>query len=211
MASAALAESAPRLRLRVRGAVQGVGFRPFAFRLARRLDLSGFVRNDCEGVLIEIEGAKTRAFVEALSREPPPLARIDAIEIAPMPLARRRRLRDRGQPRRPGAARASARTRRSARNASPSSSIPRAGFISIRSSIARIAARATRSRARCPTIARAPRWRPSRCARTARATTAIPEIAASTPSRSPVRRAGRSSTPKSTTSPPASPPAGSSR
>jgi hydrogenase maturation protein HypF len=70
-----------RLRLRVRGAVQGVGFRPFAYGLARRLDLSGFVRNDADGVLLEIEGARTAEFIEGLRCEPPPLARIDAIEV----------------------------------------------------------------------------------------------------------------------------------
>jgi hydrogenase maturation protein HypF len=71
-----------RLRLRVRGAVQGVGFRPFAFGLARKLELSGFVRNDSEGVLIEVEGAGASDFLQGLRREPPPLARIDAIEVA---------------------------------------------------------------------------------------------------------------------------------
>ncbi len=70
-----------RLRLRVRGAVQGVGFRPFAFGVARRLSLDGFVRNDSEGVLVEIEGARLTEFVDALRGDTPPLARIDAIEI----------------------------------------------------------------------------------------------------------------------------------
>ena len=69
-----------RLRVRVRGAVQGVGFRPFVHGLARALDLGGFVRNDAEGVLLEIEGARAREFVAALRRSPPPLARIDAVE-----------------------------------------------------------------------------------------------------------------------------------
>jgi len=71
-----------RLRLRVRGTVQGVGFRPFAYGLASRLSLCGFVRNDGEGVLIEIEGRRARAFVAALETAPPPLARIDSIEVA---------------------------------------------------------------------------------------------------------------------------------
>jgi hydrogenase maturation protein HypF len=70
-----------RLRLRVRGAVQGVGFRPFAHALAARLSLSGFVRNDSEGVVVEIEGAKPDAFVDMVAQAPPPLARIDAIEV----------------------------------------------------------------------------------------------------------------------------------
>ena len=75
------ADAAPRLRLRVRGVVQGVGFRPFAYGLAERFGLSGFVRNDGEGVLIEIEGGGASAFVEAMRRAPPPLARIEAVEV----------------------------------------------------------------------------------------------------------------------------------
>jgi hydrogenase maturation protein HypF len=71
-----------RLRLRVRGAVQGVGFRPFAYGLAARLSLSGFVRNDGEGVLIEIEGPRAQAFLTELKAATPPLARIDSIEVA---------------------------------------------------------------------------------------------------------------------------------
>ncbi len=80
-AAPALHASARRLRLRVRGVVQGVGFRPFAHGLAARLSLSGFVRNDGEGVLIEVEGAEAQAFLAALTSAPPPLARIDAIEV----------------------------------------------------------------------------------------------------------------------------------
>jgi hydrogenase maturation protein HypF len=71
--------NARRLRVRVRGAVQGVGFRPYVFALARRYDLAGFVMNDSDGVLIEIEGQRTGDFVHDLGREAPPLARIDAI------------------------------------------------------------------------------------------------------------------------------------
>ena len=70
-----------RLRLRVRGAVQGVGFRPFAYGLATRLDLSGFVRNGSDGVVVEIEGTHAGEFLDRLRRAPPPLARIDAIEV----------------------------------------------------------------------------------------------------------------------------------
>ena len=70
-----------RLRLRVRGAVQGVGFRPFASNIASRLSLVGFVRNDSEGVLIEVEGPRAHEFALALRTDTPPLARIDAIEI----------------------------------------------------------------------------------------------------------------------------------
>jgi hydrogenase maturation protein HypF len=82
VAAAAEQDRGPvRLRVRVRGAVQGVGFRPFAYGLATRLDLGGFVRNGPEGVVIEIEGARAGEFVAALRGAPPPLARIDSIEV----------------------------------------------------------------------------------------------------------------------------------
>jgi len=70
-----------RLRLRVRGIVQGVGFRPFVYQLAARHALKGFVLNDGEGVLIEVEGDTVAldAFVGTLSDSPPPLARIDEV------------------------------------------------------------------------------------------------------------------------------------
>jgi len=73
--------ASPRLRMRVRGAVQGVGFRPFVHGLAREFSLDGFVRNDAEGVLLEVEGARVDEFVEALRRDPPPMARIDQIDL----------------------------------------------------------------------------------------------------------------------------------
>lgn len=68
-------------RVRVRGVVQGVGFRPFVYGLARRFALSGWVLNDDAGVLLEIHGASTAPFLAALRSEVPPLARIDAVEI----------------------------------------------------------------------------------------------------------------------------------
>jgi len=70
-----------RLRVRVRGAVQGVGFRPFVYMLANKLSLSGFVRNDAEGVLLEIEGSRTSDFLDTLRASPPPLACIDSIDV----------------------------------------------------------------------------------------------------------------------------------
>lgn len=71
------------LRLRVRGVVQGVGFRPFIFRLAQQLGLSGWVRNDLEGVLIEAAGPPEvlAQFVRAIREEAPPAARIEHIEV----------------------------------------------------------------------------------------------------------------------------------
>lgn len=84
------AESLPRecrtrLRIRVRGAVQGVGFRPFVYQLASRHALSGYVCNDNEGVLMEVEGQSLGAFIDALTEEPPPLARIDAVDTTAVP------------------------------------------------------------------------------------------------------------------------------
>jgi hydrogenase maturation protein HypF len=69
-----------RLRVRVRGTVQGVGFRPHVWLLATGLGLTGTVRNDAEGVLAEVQGTRAAEFLERLRRDPPPLARISAIE-----------------------------------------------------------------------------------------------------------------------------------
>ena len=69
-----------RLRLRVRGTVQGVGFRPHVHALAHRMSLSGFVLNDADGVVVEVEGQNLDQFVQRLRDEAPPLARIDSIE-----------------------------------------------------------------------------------------------------------------------------------
>ncbi|QQS54822.1 MAG: carbamoyltransferase HypF [Candidatus Competibacteraceae bacterium] len=80
--------TAPQRRaIQISGQVQGVGFRPFVYRLAVARRLSGFVRNDGAGVTIEIQGtpAALDDFLHAL-RQPPPLARIDALgirELAP--------------------------------------------------------------------------------------------------------------------------------
>ncbi len=72
-----------RRAVRVRGQVQGVGFRPFVYRLAQDLALSGRVLNDGAGVQIEVQGSTARLdeFVDRLEREAPRLARIDAVEF----------------------------------------------------------------------------------------------------------------------------------
>ncbi len=73
-----------RWRIAVGGRVQGVGFRPFVWRTARALGLSGFVLNDGAGVQIEVQGRDLDPFLEAL-REIAPPARIDdlAVEVIP--------------------------------------------------------------------------------------------------------------------------------
>lgn len=75
-------------RIHVTGIVQGVGFRPFVYNLATSLDLKGWVINTSSGVDIELAGSPSciNEFIEGLKKQPPPLARIDSInvlEIAP--------------------------------------------------------------------------------------------------------------------------------
>jgi hydrogenase maturation protein HypF len=74
-----------RRRIRVTGTVQGVGFRPFVFRTAQRLGLTGTVSNDAAGVLVEAEGAPAAIdeLVRLLSDAPPPLARVESVAVDP--------------------------------------------------------------------------------------------------------------------------------
>jgi len=68
----------------VSGIVQGVGFRPFIYRMAKRQGLKGFVRNRADAVVeIIVEGEKPRidAFLESLRKEKPPLARLDNLHV----------------------------------------------------------------------------------------------------------------------------------
>jgi len=70
------------IEIRVRGRVQGVGFRPTIWRYARELGLVGEVLNDADGVLVRVGGdqAAVAAFILRMEREPPPLACIEGIE-----------------------------------------------------------------------------------------------------------------------------------
>ena len=65
------------------GVVQGVGFRPFVYKLAHEEGLAGFIGNDTDGVTIEVEGPGQRveAFLARLRTEAPPLARIDRVYV----------------------------------------------------------------------------------------------------------------------------------
>jgi hydrogenase maturation protein HypF len=76
-----------RRRLRITGVVQGVGFRPFVYGLASRLDLTGHVLNDGHGVVVEVEGdpARLDQFALAVRDEAPALARVRAIEADRVP------------------------------------------------------------------------------------------------------------------------------
>lgn len=80
------ASRSSRVRLVVRGRVQGVGFRPSIYRFAREAGLTGFVRNTLQGVVIEVEGDRRSLarFARAMEEDLPPLARIDSMEVGPV-------------------------------------------------------------------------------------------------------------------------------
>ena len=77
-----------RLRVCVRGVVQGVGFRPFVYTTSAALGLSGCVRNDSSGAIIEVEGdaAAIDEFLHRLRDQPPPLAIIESIATEDIPV-----------------------------------------------------------------------------------------------------------------------------
>ncbi|TPW13972.1 MAG: hydrogenase maturation protein HypF [Acidimicrobiaceae bacterium] len=87
-APAARVDGVERRRLLVTGVVQGVGFRPFVHRLSAELGLAGFVGNDAAGVFIEVEGdvVVLVEFAGRLCRDAPPLARVESVSQAAMPL-----------------------------------------------------------------------------------------------------------------------------
>ena len=71
-----------RMRIALRGAVQGVGFRPFVYRLAKELGLTGWVNNSPQGVGVEVEGprAELEHFRQRLETEKPPRSCIQSLE-----------------------------------------------------------------------------------------------------------------------------------
>lgn len=81
-----MAGSNQRRRLQICGLVQGVGFRPFLWRLARRHGLTGWVANEAAGVTVEIAGEPTaiEAFLSDVRAESPPLSRVDRITEQPI-------------------------------------------------------------------------------------------------------------------------------
>ncbi|SNZ06924.1 Hydrogenase maturation protein, carbamoyltransferase HypF [Persephonella hydrogeniphila] len=77
------------IKIHITGAVQGVGFRPFVYNLAKKLGLKGYVINDTHGVVIEVEGKEKEInrFLISLQTEKPPLAHIFSQEIEELPLS----------------------------------------------------------------------------------------------------------------------------
>jgi hydrogenase maturation protein HypF len=76
--------NAERAKIIVRGVVQGVGFRPFVYRLATQMRLKGWVLNSAQGVFIEVEGAREmlQSFLFHLERDKPPRAVIQSLEFS---------------------------------------------------------------------------------------------------------------------------------
>ncbi len=73
-----------RTQIQIKGIVQGVGFRPFVFALARRSALKGQVLNNSVGVLVDVEGeeCQIKQFISELKTNPPPLSNIESIEFS---------------------------------------------------------------------------------------------------------------------------------
>jgi hydrogenase maturation protein HypF len=158
-----------RVVTRVEGVVQGVGFRPYVFRLAEEHGLAGFVRNDTRGVVVEVEGppAAVARFLAALPAQAPPLARVERVSARDVAPAGETgfEIRD-SDGEGPARALVSPDTR-------PATAClaelldPGDRRFATRSSTARTAAAASRSCAASPTTGRSRRWPASRCARRA--------------------------------------------
>ena len=73
-----------RVNVAINGAVQGVGFRPFIYNLAKKLELNGFVLNNSSGVFIEAEGNESniKTFLTRIEKEKPPLSNITSFEYS---------------------------------------------------------------------------------------------------------------------------------
>ena len=69
-----------RLQIIITGQVQGVGFRPYVYRVAKKLELTGWVQNNGKGVVIEVQGRKAPIFIGDLTANLPPLAKIETLE-----------------------------------------------------------------------------------------------------------------------------------
>ena len=195
MTSPDLPQPPERLALRVRGRVQGVGFRPAVYRIARKLGLGGHVGNDEQGVFIEIEGPapQVATFQRRLRDAPPPwrgstpsrptLSRPEATRLSGSPPAPRHpRPPPKLHPMPPPAP-----------TASPRCAPPTTADTDTRSSTAPTAAHDTPSSPLSPTTAPTPPCAASRCAPTAVASTRIPPTGASMPNPSHAQSAARAS------------------
>jgi glucose-6-phosphate isomerase len=183
------------LDIQVTGVVQGVGFRPFVYRLARTFLINGWVLNGVDGVHIHAEGEEKHIdeFVMALSEEGARRGPREEDHDGRSAPGRLHRFRDSAIPTTPQP------TRRPscrpiwppATTASASSSTRPTAATAIPSSTAPTAAPASRSSAVCPTTALKRAWPISPCARRVRPNTSTRPTAASTPSPTPASTAAR--------------------
>jgi hydrogenase maturation protein HypF len=74
-----------RIKYKINGIVQGVGFRPAVYKIANNLNLKGYVLNSGDGVIVEIEGDAKEKFINVLKENLPPLARIDSLKEEKLP------------------------------------------------------------------------------------------------------------------------------
>ncbi len=75
-----------RSRILFKGIVQGVGFRPYLYRSARRFQLTGFVKNTSEGVILEVEGKNLDNFLQYILNHLPPLSEVVNYKVSKLPL-----------------------------------------------------------------------------------------------------------------------------
>ena len=185
-----------RLSISITGIVQGVGFRPFIYRLASEMDLTGWVRNGTEGVLIEACSTDERLahFIRRIKAEAPPLAVIASLEHHSLPddcLSSTSPSAKAVQAE--GILHRSPRMPPSVQIACGNFSILQTDASVTRSSPAPTAARATASSPGSPTTVPTRPWPPFRSALIAVRNTMTRRTGAFTPSRSPARSAGRRS------------------
>jgi hydrogenase maturation protein HypF len=82
----ALTDSRERCRILFKGIVQGVGFRPYLYRSAKKFNLSGFVKNTSAGVILEVEGEKLEDFRQYVLQHLPPLSEVVDWQVTPLPV-----------------------------------------------------------------------------------------------------------------------------
>ena len=75
-----------RLRIFIQGQVQGVGFRPCAYQIAGRLKLTGWIKNNADGVVLEVQGLLAEEFIHSITVNLPPLAKITQVQKADVPI-----------------------------------------------------------------------------------------------------------------------------
>ena len=182
-----------RFRICVRGVVQGVGFRPFVYTCAAALGLTGSVRNDSSGAIIEVEGDASDLddFLTRLADRAPPLAVIESIETQEIPVAGGTGFVITDTSRSDGGRTLASPDVAMCAECAAEQRDPTTDATGTPSSTARTAARGSRSSRRCHTTAPPPPWPASRCALIAHANTVIPPTGGSMHSRSAARTAGQ--------------------